>query len=420
MLPSSQLCATTSGSLAAASPLIHRRGDPLDIPLIDNHLAVQLLFPRIITSIRWVLPKLYLDWTTLNNSRNRLVMDNPTGNGWSHDLNGVKNPELWKRIVEIILHASLLLGSSRFVQGRGKDGCYRSKFWIRTPAMKNLGLFLSPTRMSTINFNQSMQRAGKTERNWRLVAIRSRIFMYFKLVMLIAVTVVGPRLHEEVKDMRQQQLRDRERRQRSRDMQLVPRNDVDSNQQQQSHFFQSMRERERATIDRRAKDRKSRLQALVIDAILGTAEMFIPPLRLINYLSYLWGLSSTPDLGMRLIGLDYAPCADSSLSSSFTDFGGNFHRHANFHYGNRRLLVEEALRTASAVIPPRGNETTAFATSARRPHNQNDGTDVSAQNNASGAVHRNSVRTGSWLRKRALSALGVIEEKIRKTQNTSA
>ncbi|KAL7478033.1 hypothetical protein ACHAW6_003824 [Cyclotella cf. meneghiniana] len=398
----SQLHPTTSVSLAAESPPVYRRGDPLDIPLIDNHLAVQLLFPRIVTAIRWVLPKLYLDWTTGRSSYDIVAIDSLTGNGGSHDLSGDRNPFWWKRLVEIVLHSSLLLGSSRLVQGRAKDGCFASNFWIQTPAMKNLGLFLSPTIISDISLSQSIQHAGSAESIKWIDAIRSRIHMYFKLVMLVAVTVIGPRFYEEIKHRRQQQLRGRDMPQLSRDIPLIPRTSEDNAQQQQSQFFQSRRERERATIDRRAKDRKSRVQAFLIDAVLGTVEIFIPPLRLINYLSYLWGMSSTPDLGMRLTGLEYVSRADSSWNHSSTAFGDSYHRHANFHY--------EALRTASAAIPPRGNGTAASAPNARQAQTRNSvnrRSDSLAQGDGSGGV----ARTGSWLRKRALSVLGVIEEK---------
>ena len=48
----------------AAPPPSYHRGDPLDIPLIDHHLLVHMLCPRITSAIRYAFPQLYLDWTT--------------------------------------------------------------------------------------------------------------------------------------------------------------------------------------------------------------------------------------------------------------------------------------------------------------------------------------------------------------------
>ena len=42
----------------------HHRSDVFDIPQIDHHLLQHLLVPRIINSIRFIYPQVYLDWTT--------------------------------------------------------------------------------------------------------------------------------------------------------------------------------------------------------------------------------------------------------------------------------------------------------------------------------------------------------------------
>ena len=75
---------------------------------------------------------------------------------------------------------------------------------------------------------------------------------------------------------------------------------------------------------------------------------------------------------MMMVGWEYASSAgmggnDDGSSNAIGMGGGQqrHQRHANFQYGNRRMLVEEALRTMSAVLPPRnphgGGNTVAVA-----------------------------------------------------------
>lgn len=371
-----------------------RRGDPLDIPLIDNHLAINLLFPRITSAIKWVLPSLHLDWTT---SGGGAIVDGVQHES-RHSFHHVKNPLLWKRLMEILLHTSLMLGSSQLIQRRRKDGSLVSDISIRTPAMRNLGVFLRPCS----NTSDGPPPNPNSKRRLRIEALRARIQLYSKLFALLAATVIGPRLYDELKQRRQKQLREQERERRSLDLYLPSR---PSNNQ---HLPQ--REREQNIINERAEVRKSRLQTMLSDFILGTADVFMPTLRVINYISYIWGLSSTPDLGMRLVGWDYASFADTS-EPAVTGFGQQYQRHANFHYGNRRLLVEEALRTVSSVIPPREHNTAVTPTARPALHRErlgrstNTGLDTPAQNETADNTRR------AWFRKRALSFMGVVEEK---------
>lgn len=349
---------------------VYRRGDPLDTPLIDNHLAIHLLFPRIINAIRWVLPNIYLDWTA-----------------------GVSNTT--KRLLEILFHASLLLGSCHVCQSR-------RNILIETPGMRSLGMFLRPSS----NSYQSVHAV--TRRRW-MDAIKTRSQLYAKLVALVLATVIAPRLYEELKHRREHQLREQDMHQRSLDIHFRPRTNIEHNQQQP----QSQRERQQATIERRARDRKSRLQTLLLDSVLGAADIFIPPLRLFNYLSFLWGASPTPDLGMRLVGWDYAT-PDYSANSVLESLGQTYQRHANFHYGNRRLMVEEALRTVSAVIPRRASGAAAVVPDARRPSTRGNAAEESGNGQEpvdvdAGRTQRINKR-GSWIRKRALSFMGVVEE----------
>ena len=77
-------------------------------------------------------------------------------------------------------------------------------------------------------------------------------------------------------------------------------------------------------------------------------------MKLANYLMHLWGMCSTHDLGMRVAGWEY--CRDDPTSSLELvqphDGGHVYQRHANFQYGHRRVMVEEALRAASLILPP--------------------------------------------------------------------
>jgi hypothetical protein len=325
----------------------------------------------------------------------------------SPEFSRIKNPLLLRKFIEILLHAAVLLGSSQIVQQREKNGSFVSNISIRTPAMRNLGLFLRPN--VNLPNQQSRNNAAQNNGGWQMAAIRSRLLLYSKLFALVTATVIGPRFYEELKQWRQQQLRDRDRRQRSVDMHILSRPLENNNR----HL--SSREREQVMIDLRANDRKSLLQTIISDFIIGTVDVFMPPLRLINYISYLWGITSTPDLGMQLVGWNYATLADSSSDGLATSFGQQYHRHANFHYGNRRLLVEEALRTVSSVIPPRESAIIPIARqtpSRNNIMNNNSLQDRQTETETSGESLRNiNYRRRSWFRKRALSFMGVVEEK---------
>ena len=205
--------------------------------------------------------------------------------------------------------------------------------------------------------------------------------------------------------------------------------------------------------------------------------MLIPPLKLLNYISYLWGYSATPDLGMRLIGWEYASSRDLLEPSSFGGVTGsdgvgggvgvggggnvdstslanngnysgssamqqhhNHQRHVNFQYGNRRLMVEEALRTMAVVLPPRGrsvdnvdagdiapgnmggnvggssNTVVGGAPGGRFGDRENVSVVASAgrRANNNGVTATNTRNTApskkSWMRRRFLSFMGVVEE----------
>jgi len=379
---------------------VYRRGDPLDIPLIDNHLTVHLLFPRIINAIRWVYPQLYLDWSTgVTNG----VIANSSSDERPSETSRIKNPLMLKRMVEILLHAALLIGSSQIVQKHRNDGLFDDNITIRTPAMRNLGMFLRPS-------NSCASVVTNRAQSSKIDAIKSRIQLYYKLFALLAATVIGPRLYEELKHRRQQQLQEQSRRYRSLDMHVLSR--TANNQQSQ---YSTLTEREHATIRGRANRRRSQVQTLLSDFLIGIVDIFIPPLKLINYISYLWGMSSTPDFETRLVGWNYATSADSLSGASSTGYAQQYQRHANFHYGNRRLLVEEALRTVSAVIPPRENGTTAVTATRQTPNRGNIRTEIveeiPAQSQISDGAERILHRRGSWFRRRALSFVGLSEEK---------
>ena len=115
------------------------------------------------------------------------------------------------------------------------------------------------------------------------------------------------------------------------------------------------------------------------------SDVCIPPLRLVTYIAYLWGMGMgtrsnsyihAPFLSMQIAGWEYVSSSSDGLNDNDDD-GSNtivnnsgqqqqqqqrHQRHVNYQYGNRRLLVEEALRTASMVIPPRRRNNAEFTT----------------------------------------------------------
>lgn len=385
------------------APSVYRRGDPLDIPLIDHHLSIHLLFPRLTSAIKWVLPKLHQDWTTgADGSISSGLVD-----GNVSEISRIKNPLLWKSLVEVVIHMLLLLGSSRVIEKHHQNGSLDSSISIQTPAMRNLGMFLRPS----INHTRHASNMTTSKRRLHFDAIKTRLWLYSKIIALASATVIVPKLYEELKRRRERQHQMRLQEERQHSMYVYPssRNATNDNNQ-----YTTPRERQQATIHRRATDRKSRLQTLLSDLIIGTVDVFLPPLKLISYISYLWGMSPTPDLGMRLVGWDYASIAESSTEPS-TDSGQQYHRHANFHYGNRRLLVEEALRTVSAIIPPRD---VGGAIDLATTQTQNRDNSISLNADEIQTVpERHPARRGSWFRKRALSFIGVVEENNHKTND---
>jgi len=65
----------------------------------------------------------------------------------------------------------------------------------------------------------------------------------------------------------------------------------------------------------------------------------------------------TPFLSMQIAGWEYVSSSDGLNDDDGSNSGQQqqYQRHVNYQYGTRRLLVEEALRTASMIIPPRRN-----------------------------------------------------------------
>ena len=334
----------------------HHRGDPLDIPLIDHHLLTQLLLPRLINAIRVAFPQRQKDWTT----------------------------DSGKRILEGVLRTCLILGSSRHIisyvarQHRRRHDAssdfdssgninygkveqprvVNHDVYVTTPAMQSLGISIRPG---------SCDGAGGI------------IQQYGKVIALIIATVILPICYEELKHRRERHLDERDQRFRLDEIRREFRssmihgvntnsttahvtaqetaggdNDIRENEQQHhQHQLQHL-------LNQRAMKRKSFVSALLTDSILGMGEVIYPPLKLANYLMYLWGMCSTPDLGMRMAGWDYCRVDPSSSALEFGeppphDGESSYHhqRHANFQYGHRRLMVEEALRAATMILPPR-------------------------------------------------------------------
>ncbi|EED93295.1 predicted protein [Thalassiosira pseudonana CCMP1335] len=139
---------------------------------------------------------------------------------------------------------------------------------------------------------------------------------------------------------------------------------------------------------------------------------------------------------MRLLGWEYASVTDpsstdgialSGTNSTLTENGGQqYQRHVNFQYGNRRHMVEEALRTVSAAIPPRStnivldnNEVGGNTNAGGRVGNLEDAPVEGGQRpGLSNRATRSNIRGGNgWVRKRALSFMGVVEEADSEDEN---
>jgi len=384
---------SNANNSSSSSSSSYHRSDPLDIPLIDNHILSHLLLPRIINSIKLAFPKVYLDWTTGTTATSQNNNDNEEEES-SQDVSSlIKDSLFWKRLVENILRLCLLLGSCRHIYNSNSSS---SNVQLKTPAMNSLGMFLQPIKS---NSNSSP----------------SRYQQYTKIVALALTTIIIPMIYKELKIYRMKQLERREYQLRFNEIRselLGSRNSIIHHQQQQDRSTASQLSTLQNIIKQRAKQRQEYIISCITDCILGMSDIFIPPIRLINYLSYLWGIESctSPQLGMRLVGWEYA---SSSVTGSGSAEGGDNggqqqqqqqqHRHANFQYANRRLLVEEALRTVSMVVPPRRSDIDNDATTRTEDQQPN------ARMNGNEERRRRETRRGGggWMRKRFLSFMGV-------------
>ena len=365
------------------------RSDPLDIPLIDNHLLLHLLLPRLVSSIKFTFPQIYSDWSTSLGD---------TATTTTHNDGSTK-----KRILEGLLKTCLLLGSCRHVLYNNKrQGSIRkvvnaeATVHVATPAMNSLGMFLRPTAA----LRSKSSNNGTSKRRSYGQSLTSRIIQqYGKVVALLFTTVIIPTFYQELKHHRARQLEDRERQLRLDEIRTEFRASMnvggsagnvsaDGSNAIQGHDIEQQtaaqttlsQQRQGIIIQQRASKRKSQLITFITDTILGMSDVCIPPLRLVTYIAYLWGIGMgtsensyihTPFLSMQIAGWEFSSSGDG-LNDNNDDDGSNmvvnnsgqqqqqqqqqrYQRHANYQYGNRRLLIEEALRTASMIIPPRGN-----------------------------------------------------------------
>eukprot|EP00986_Skeletonema_menzelii_P007775 scaffold3096_cov138-Skeletonema_menzelii.AAC.2 len=371
----------------------YHRGDPLDIPLIDHHLLVHMLCPRITSAIRYAFPQLYLDWTT-----GVIAADNDSASHYN-------NPFIRKRWVEMLLHTSLIVGSCHF---RSNSNAKETSVHVETPAMKSLGMMLRPVIIDSNNNHQPRP---------------SKIKVYSKIVALVLATVIVPALYEELKLRRQKQLERQETQLRlaqlHQEFQTSNSNTAVGEQNQNTARQQQHHRHDGNLVQQRALRRKTLIQRLLVDSILGMSDILIPPLRLITYVSYLWGLCPTPNLGNSMIGWEYASVnnvfqGNSSEGDSLSILPQN-QRHANFQYGNRRLMVEEGLRTMAAILPPRSNSNVQPPEGDNR---RNRRSADNASNNEDDRLSTNATtsqilpRRGrrGWMRQRALSFMGVVED----------
>ncbi len=342
---------------------------------------------------------------------------------------------------------------------------------MATPAMKSSGMFLRPVEASKKGSAKPHLQPRKP-----LSSIHSAlqhfqssvVWPYGRILALAAVTVIIPAMHREIKIWRENHLERREREWRlrnlrrferdfrsnygdlgsGRDSDGVQRQPQSAEQLQSSSRLESTATRQNPSqaqlLRSRSMRRKSHIISTVTETILGFSDVVLPPLSLINYLSYLWGFNNMPDLGMRLCGWEYASVHDfeeyigrgnastiggntghGSLGGAH-DFGGmqQYQRHANFQYGNRRLMVEEFLRTVSAVAPPRregnGLDGSINAETVGRD-DRNVGSDArrtTSTDAAASAIARSTSSSSSspsgkkgWFKDRFLSFMGVVEEK---------
>ena len=369
----------------------YHRSDPLDIPLIDNHILSHLLLPRIINSIKLAFPKVYLDWTTGTTST---TQNDNNAEESSQDVSLsslIRDSLFWKRMVENTLRLCLLLGSCRHIYNRSSSSNSNSDLQIKTPAMNSLGMFLQPIKNNSSTTTTRLQQ-------------------YTKIFALALTTIIIPTMYKELKMCRMKQLEERENQLRLNEIrsELGSRNSI----QQQHRSTTTSQLSTLQIIQKRAKQRQQYIISCITDCILGMTDIFIPPIRLINYLSYLWGLSCSPQLGMRLVGWEYTSSSVNYVirSAEGGDNGGQQQqqRHANFQYSNRRVMVEEALRTVSMVIPPRRTNIIDNGTEDQQPITSQLGND---RMNGNEERRRETRRGGGgWMRKRFLSFMGVADD----------
>ncbi|KAL7438790.1 hypothetical protein ACHAXH_005363 [Discostella pseudostelligera] len=346
--------AAASTSPSSISSHYHR-GDPLDIPLIDHYLLTQLLFPRLVSAIQLAFPQVYLDWTTASSS----ITPN----------NSNYKTLRWKRIVEGILRACLLVGSCRRIIVRHQASSQHQKQPYRdreevsviTPAMHSLGMQIRPVsstfRGNSINKNRSS-------------GVINLLQQFTKVGTLILATVILPSIYKELKLYRKRQLEEHDRQLRLDDIRReehqlfhsLSSSSSSSATDNPRHPREANLHRNNSSssiIQQRAQKRQSHLLTYLIDTTIGMGEVFLPPLQLVNYVMYLWGRSCTPQLGMLFAGWEYCNLDIISADANHDDGGGGIgeashhhHRHVNFQYAHRRLVVEEGLRAVSMILPP--------------------------------------------------------------------
>ena len=371
-------------------PAFHR-GDGLDVPLIDGHVLSGLLLPRLTSAIKYVLPDLHADWSA----------DAAAGGTALTPTSG--KAVAWRRLVEAVLHAVLLAGSCRFLAGKdGEEGSAA----VGTPAMHSLGVAMRPVGRGVVRPGADKlgsRLGGREARRGPLSAllhrIQTRLGPYSKVAALVLATAVLPRLYAELARRRGRVLEERDREVRLAELRREYAAELayygnsssggsnrggetrggDGGQLDRDETPASSPS-PRSLIRRRAAERLAAVVAFLSDAVLGLGELVLPPLRLANYVAYLWGLTGAPGLGATAAGWEYAPsvglgsgisaaAAASSvgsgnsggISGASVPFGRGFvreadaaaphRRHANFQYGIRRLMVEEGLRTARAMLP---------------------------------------------------------------------
>jgi hypothetical protein len=123
---------------------------------------------------------------------------------------------------------------------------------------------------------------------------------------------------------------------------------------------------------------------------------------------------------MRMAGWDYCRIDPSSSAlelgeppSHDGESSHHYQRHANFQYGHRRLMVEEALRAATMILPPRTYNAGFGGAAAAATGNAVVETPLSTNGRSNDLVvapqNSRMARFGT-LRKRLLSFLGIVDE----------